>query len=392
MESQENETTATILVVDDEPGIRQGCRRVLEPQGFRVETAATLQEGLAQITAHEYDLVLLDVMMPDGRGFDLLAPIHQGHPDTIAIVITGYATVELAVEAIKAGAYDFISKPFTPDVLLITVNKGLERRRLAKAARRLAASEAERAELARAKEAAERLSEFKTTFTFRVAHELRAPVAGAISLIRPLLRGLAGQLTDQQQDILQRIEKRLDILMELVNDLLDLAAAKAVAAGQPLERLILEPSIKEVIDRLSPEAGVKKIKVDLVGTDANLELMATKEGLRSIFTNLLGNAIKYSPENGCITVRMGRQSGQVVVSVSDMGIGIPAKDLPRIGEEFFRAANARESGITGTGLGLSLVSELMTSYGGSMEVHSVEGQGTTIILRWPAGEPVRANI
>ncbi|MGD8857659.1 MAG: response regulator, partial [Chloroflexota bacterium] len=126
-----------ILVIDDELGIRQGCRRVLAPQGFQVETAASLQEGLAQLRSAQFDLVLLDVMMPDGRGFDLLGPIHEQDPDTIAIIITGYATVELAVEAIKAGAYDFIAKPFTPDVLLHAVNQGLERRRLSLSARRL---------------------------------------------------------------------------------------------------------------------------------------------------------------------------------------------------------------------------------------------------------------
>jgi two-component system sensor histidine kinase/response regulator len=382
--TQEHEAIARILVVDDEPGIRQGCRRALEPQGFQVETAATLQEGLAQVASREYDLVLLDVMMPDGRGFDLLAPIHQRSPDTIAIVITGYATVELAVEAIRAGAYDFISKPFTPDVLLITVNKGLERRRLARDARRLATSEAERAELARAKEKAEQLLEFETAFTFKVAHELRAPVAGAISLVRPLLRGLAGQLTDQQQDIVGRIEKRLDILMELVTDLLDLAAARAVIAEQPRERLLLEPILTEAVDRLSAEAGAKKITVDLDAVGHEVEVAATRKGLESIVSNLLTNAIKYTPENGRITVRMSKQSGKVILTVSDTGMGIPAKDLPRIGEEFFRASNARESEVIGTGLGLSLVNELMTSYGGSFSVDSVEGQGTTITLRWPA--------
>jgi signal transduction histidine kinase len=379
-----------ILVIDDELGIRQGCRRVLAPQGFQVETAASLQEGLAQLRSAQFDLVLLDVMMPDGRGFDLLGPIHEQDPDTIAIIITGYATVELAVEAIKAGAYDFIAKPFTPDVLLHAVNQGLERRRLSLSARRLATMEKEAAALAQAKEEAERLSEFKTAFTFKVAHELRAPVAGAISLIRPLLRGLAGQLSDQQQDILTRIDRRLEILMELVSDLLDLAATRSVVSEEALEPVALQPALQAVLDRLSVEAEAKKQVLTVEGPEETLVVEATPKGLGTIFSNVLGNAIKYTPEGGRIQVRMSRQNGQVLVSIADTGLGIPADALPRIGEEFFRAENARQSQVIGTGLGLSIVQELMGNFGGSMAVDSVEGQGTTVNLRLPAAAPKTA--
>jgi signal transduction histidine kinase len=104
---------------------------------------------------------------------------------------------------------------------------------------------------------------------------------------------------------------------------------------------------------------------------------------------VLGNAIKYTPEAGCIQVHIGQNDGQVLISVSDTGIGIPAEDLPKIGDEFFRAKNARRSEAAGTGLGLSIVKELMNNYGGSMDVDSVEGQGTTIRLLLPVDE--RAN-
>ena len=376
----------SILVIDDELGIREGCRRVLEPQGFQVETAITLQEGLDRIQAGEYDLVLLDVMMPDGRGLDLLEPIRKKDPDTVAVIITGYATVELAVQAIKAGAYDFISKPFSPDLLLITVDQGLERRRLSLEAKRLQAIEQEAAELTRAKKEAERLSEFKTTFAFKVAHELRAPVAGTISLIRPLMRGLAGELNEQQQDILARVDNRLDILMELVDDLLTLAATKTVISEEALVQVPLQPVIQKVVDRLSVEAEAKKISLTVEGPSTKLTVKATEKGLDTIFSNLLSNAIKYTPEAGCIQVLIGKRTDQVLISVSDTGIGIPTEDLPRIGDEFFRAKNARRSDVTGTGLGLSIVKELLDNYGGSIDINSVEGKGTTINLLLPADE------
>ncbi len=318
--------------------------------------------------------------MPDGRGLDLLEPIRAEDPDMIVIIITGYATIELAMETIKAGAYDFISKPFTPDLLLFSVNQGLERRQLSLTAKRIQAMEQETAELERAKKEAEQLSAFKTAFTFKVTHELRAPVATAISLIRPLMRGLAGELNDQQQDILKRIDNRLDMLMELVNDLLALAATRTVAAEETLEQIAVQPVVQKVVDRLGVEAKAKKLALHVEGPADTLTVMATEKGLDTVLSNLLSNAIKYTPEGGAIVVRIAEKDGQVCISVSDTGIGIPSADLARIGDEFFRAKNARRSEIIGTGLGLSIVRELMNNYGGSVDISSEEAQGTTVSL------------
>jgi two-component system, sensor histidine kinase and response regulator len=391
LEQPEGGQSPSILVIDDEPGIRQGCRRVLEPRGFHVVTAATSQEGREQIEAGDFDLVLLDVMMPDGRGLDLLEPIRQKNPDTIAIIITGYATVELAVEAIRAGAYDFISKPFLPDMLLIAVNQGLERKRLSLEARRLQRVEKEAAAMAQEKQEAERLSAFKTAFTTKVAHELRAPVSSAISLVRPMLRGLAGELNAQQQELLGRVENRLDILMELVNDLLVLAAAQQVVADEPLQETPLLPAIQKAVDHHSVEAEHKKLALTLEvmgGSDedaaaAQWTVMATEKGLNTILSNLLNNAIKYTPEAGRVTVSVSRQADQAAVAVSDTGIGVPVDDLARLGEEFFRATNARRSEMAGTGLGLTIVKELIELFGGTLDIQSTVGEGTTVTVLLP---------
>ena len=128
--------------------------------------------------------------MPDGRGVDLLAPIHEQDPETVAVVITGYATVEMAVETIKRGAYDFIAKPFTTDLLLTTVLRGLEKRCLSQDAQRLQVLEKEAYEQALARQQAEKLDQFKSSFATMVAHELRSPVAGVQSLAAaPTMRG-----------------------------------------------------------------------------------------------------------------------------------------------------------------------------------------------------------
>ncbi|MCB9419522.1 MAG: response regulator [Ardenticatenaceae bacterium] len=372
-----------ILVIDDEEGIRRGCRRALEPQGFEVETAVSLQEGRAKLQSGQFALILLDVMLPDGRGIELLPVIHGQDPETIVIIVTGYATVELAVEAIKRGAYDFISKPFTADLLLMTVNQGLEKRRLSLETKRLQTIEQEAAELARARAEAERLSEFKSQFTTLVAHELRSPIGGAQSLLRTMNRGLVGELNEKQRDILGRVEARLDMLLTLVNDLLELASSKTMAPDEPRHSLSLRTALQAVVDRFAVEAAQKQITLTCGDVPESLTVQATESGLDRVFSNLISNAIKYTPVGGRVGVVTAVQSPRIRITITDTGIGIPAADLPHIWDEFYRAQNAKQSGILGTGLGLSIVRQLIESFGGSITVDSVEGKGTTFTLNLP---------
>jgi two-component system, sensor histidine kinase and response regulator len=380
MMAEQNAGTA-ILVIDDEPGIRAGCRRVLEPQGYRVAVAASLHDGWQLFEDGRYAIVLLDVMMPDGRGTELLGPILERDPDVVPIIITGYATVELAVEAIRHGAYDFISKPFSGDVLLLAINRALEKRALSLETRRLQAIEAEAKEREQAQAEAERLLQFKSVFAYTVAHELRAPVAAAQSLLRVLLRGLAGELNEEQQELLGRLSSRLDSLLALVNDLLHLAASKTVQEETPLQALCVTDTLEAVLRRLAPEAAEKELELTLEAPEEAVLATATEEGLERIFANIIGNAIKYTPERGKVAVTVAQKEAEAAVAIADSGIGIPETALAQLGEEFFRAPNAKRTGVSGTGLGLSIVRQHLEHCGGEMEIESEEGVGTTVTVR-----------
>ena len=372
---------ANILIVDDEPGIRIGCRRALEPAGYRVEEAGSIKQGQEMLASTIYDMVLLDVMLPDGRGIDLLPDIFAKDPETVTIIITGYATVEMAVSAIKRGAYDFISKPFTSDLLLLTVEQGLEKRRLSLEAQRLKQVEAEAAELARQKAEAERLGAFKAQFALTVAHELRAPVAGAQSLLRTLTNGLVGEFTEKQIAILQRLESRLDELLALINDLLTLAKSKNLVEENPIEKVPFQPVIQKILVQFEAMAAEKGISVVFDRPESEINVYATEDGLTIILTNLISNAIKYSREGGKVEIAIKPEGQFMQVEVRDEGIGIPKDSLQKIGQEFFRAPNAQGSGILGTGLGISIVQQYLTFFGGDFSIESKEGEGTTITLR-----------
>ena len=377
------DSKSRILVIDDEIGIRKGCRRVLEPAGYIVDSAASFREGLNKIKQEQFDLVLLDVMMPDGRGVDLLAPIHEQDPETVAVVITGYATVEMAVETIKRGAYDFIAKPFTTDLLLTTIQRGLEKRCLSKDALRLRVLEKEAYEQALARQQAEKLDQFKSSFATMVAHELRSPVAGVQSLVRTLLKGMAGGLSDQQAEVLTRVETRLDFLLHLINDLLALAASKSLDDEKPLQPVPVQAVLQRVLDRFTEEARSKPVEIGQSLPTEPLVVCASEDGLDSILRNLIGNAIKYTPAAGRVRVECESDGLDAVLRVVDTGIGISKEDLAHIGEEFFRAKNAHLQGFPGTGLGMSIVKQYVDRFEGQMSIASEEGKGSTFTINLP---------
>ncbi len=377
-------TPVKILVIDDEEGIRLGCKRVLEPQGFVVEEAGSFLAGQQKIAQQGYDLILLDVMMPDGRGMDLLNDIRKKDADTVTIIITGYATVELAVEAIKNGAYDFISKPFDADMLTLKVEQGLENRHLLLEARRLQEVEQQAAELAAAKAEMERLNAFKSRFMLVMAHELRAPIGAVQSLLRTLLKGLAGALNDRQTDLLTRMDHRMDFMLALIEDLFELAQSQEPIPPEQTHKVVLQPILNQVVLQVSDQAAEKNISLHTALPQEELAVLASEDGMEKIFSNLIGNAVKYTPANGHVWMSGMLKNHTVQLTIQDTGIGIPQESLDQIWEEFYRAPNARKSGIMGTGLGLNIVHTFVEQFGGQIEVKSDEKKGTTFTLTFPA--------
>jgi signal transduction histidine kinase len=384
------ESITHLLVIDDEPGIREGCRRVLEPLGFEVAQAESLAEGLGLIEQSSFDLVLIDVMLPDGRGIDLLEPILRNDSDTICIIITGYATVELAVQAIKQGAYDFLAKPFDADVLELTVRQGLEKRRLAFEAKRAQALDSRLKEVEHEKEELARLEQFKTHFMWMMAHELRSPLSAVQSLLRTLLQGIGDPITKDQRNLINRVENRLASLQNLVNDLLALAASKNPELELQIETLDIKALLESVRNDLAPRAAERDISLRFKLPASLPRVESSLDGLKSALSNLFDNAIKYSPSGGIVVVDAYAQRDGVEISITDTGIGIPVELISRLGEEFFRAPNARHSGQPGTGLGLSLVKEILNRLGGHISIESEVNQGTTVRI-WIPTEPKEAK-
>jgi two-component system sensor histidine kinase/response regulator len=374
-------TEPQILVIDDEPGIREGCKRALTPHGYLVDTAEDGEKGLHKALEESYDLVLIDIMMPGTNGIELITHIHEKDPEIVCIIITGYATVELAVRAIKQGAYDFLTKPFTTDDLLLVVNQGLERRSLSLETKRLHDIEEHARKLNEEKTKLEELDRAKVAFIRLVTHELKAPISAIYTYIDLMINNYLEP--SQYQEYLKKCQERAKEQIALISDLLEFGRLKEIKTFSTKELTKIDEVLREVLQQMQNQISVKKISLThQIGSKIN-PVQLPSEQVKSIWVNLLSNAIKYTPEEGAIHVALQQEDLVIKGEVKDTGIGIPNEAKEYLFSEFFRAKNAKSLNIPGTGLGLSIVKEIIERAGGKIWYQSALDKGTTFWFTLP---------
>jgi two-component system sensor histidine kinase/response regulator len=361
---------ATILIIDDEEAMRDSCSQVLNKDGYVTETAEDGHSGLRKTKEVKPDLVLIDLKMPGMGGMELLERIGQIDPDIISIVITGYATIESAVEAMKLNAYDFLPKPFTPDQLRIVIGRGLEKRRLA----------AESAHLRREKEM------MRENFITLVSHQLRSPLASVKQYFGVIREGFAGDVTNKQKEIIRKADDYIDSLLKLINDWLDVSRVEAGRIRDKSEPVSLAAVLTEAAEALKPQAQAKRVILELNLADNIPQLIGDPNCLKEAFLNLISNAIIYNREGGTVTVTAKEQDDDLVVDVSDTGIGISKENLPFIFDEFFRVKSKETQHISGTGLGLPIAEKIIEAHHGCVKVASEPAKGTTFSILLPKAQ------
>jgi signal transduction histidine kinase len=219
----------------------------------------------------------------------------------------------------------------------------------------------------------------KSRFLRMTTHELRSPVRVTESLLMTLAEGYAGALGDEQGELVKRAQRRLASLHALIDDLLDLAAGKAMMVTPQRRVLDSRGMVAEVVERFQAVAAEKHIALALESADEPLEVFCDPADLERIAVNLVSNAVKYTPR-GHVTVTLSGEAEHVRLIVADTGIGIPRDALPHLFSEFYRAPNAKAVEESGTGLGLSIVKLLVDRAGGRITVASREGEGSTFSL------------
>ncbi len=362
-----------VLVVDDEIGICEGIKRALEPNGILVDIALDGPAGLKALKEKEYDLVLLDIKMPKISGLDLIKMVHEIDPEIICIIITGFATVEMAITAIKRGAYDFLTKPFSLEVLLLAVNQGLERRKLSLEAKRITQVEMEAKRLTEEKIRLEKLDQEKKQFIRLVTHELKSPISAVENYLKLILQGYVDPAG--QNEILEQCITRTQEERKLIDDLLELGHLE-VTGSQLCVPVCFREVLEQVLDESADEVRQKELDVVLDLDKEIPKINAVPEQIKSVWSNLISNAIKYSHVKGRIKIDLRVHENTLIGCVQDSGIGISSEDQKKLFREFFRAKNAKIAGIPGTGLGLVLVKQIVEGLKGTISVESEEEMGS----------------
>ena len=499
MKVEKKPDTISVLVVDDEKAVRDGFERILNRSGLRVVKASCGTDGLEILEKEKIPIVLLDLKMPGMDGMEVLEHIRKLDESILVIIITGHGTIATAIKAMKQGAYDFISKPFEPDQLLIIINRAWEKIRLTQEAeklelerrRTLSDLDAEKSrirtiiehlpngvivtntkgqvvlmnpafrqllgldsELKTGKQIEEYipdkglcklvmeisqgkhvdygdipdhefalsnqkylmakgqpvlgekkecigavitivdittmkvLDQLKSEFVAKVSHELRSPLSTIHEQLAVLVRDIVGGVSEQDQFILARAKEKTRALIALIGDLLDLSRIEDGSICHDTKPVRLDENLEMVVDFLKSQAESKNQTLTLRFPKEPLpEIIADSVALESIFGNLITNAIKYTQNGGEIKVNVDMSGINIRVEVTDNGFGIADKYLDKIFERFFRIKDDKTRYITGTGLGLPIVKELLDTMGGRIHVESMPGKGTTFTVLLPTTSP-----
>jgi len=476
-----------VLVMDDEVRIQKACQRLLTEEGCDVEVAENGIKGLKMIEEKHFDIILLDLMMPGMSGLDVLIDVKSRHPDTVVIIITGYATLEHSIETMKKGAFDFLSKPFSPQELRIVISKAIEfirtlqditteksrmrvmintlsdgvlttdnQKRIALAnpaflkmidcrktsvighnisefikdprlldmidqainqPEDILAEITDEITMPFSKEkeeiiigvrcipfrdrlnrnlgsitlfhditALKKIDQLKSDFVSMVAHEIKSPLNSVLMQLNVVLDGLAGELTEKQKELLQKSSNRIKSVTKLSTELLDLSKIESGLINQERENLNLIDLIKNQIVFYQDKTDSKSIQLTTKKTIKEIWMMGNRINIEEVVSNLISNAIRYSPNGGKITIWADEKSDYAKLVVSDTGLGIPQKELEHIFDKFFRVKTEKTRHINGTGLGLAIVKSIVDAHHGTIEVESEVDKGTCFSIYFPKSE------
>ncbi len=364
-----------ILVVDDDTSVLSVWTRFLTSEGFDVVTAATGEEAIQILKDQTFAVMFTDINMPGISGKDLLKYVKQKHSATCVNMITGLVTIEGAVECMQLGACDYLSKPCEKKELtamafrcLRHYDQELESRRLKETVFRL-----------------EEVDKLKAQFVSNVSHELRTPLFAIAAALEILLQDMYESLSDPMKQLCDVMRNNIERLRRLIENILNFSRLENGTLHIKPRELDLSNLIKETTAGLAPLFARREIDFvfETNPSPFTTRFTADPEQIQHVLINLLGNAIKFTPEKGKVGIKLEDQGNDIRICVWDTGPGIDQHDQKRIFDRFYQVdgSSTRETG--GTGIGLSIVKAVVEMHGGNAWVESELGKGSQFYISLP---------
>ena len=366
-----NTRAGKILVADDEKTTRELLARALASKGFTVETALDGADALEKIRRQHFDMLITDLLMPNMIGTELIQKSREILPDLIVIVITAHATLETAIEALKQGAYDYITKPFEPEFIIPVIERGLEKLRLRQ----------KNAELEEITKKLQEVEQIKSDLLDTITHEFSTPIAIIKAYIDMFLDGHFDTSNPRHIESLRSIRSAVIRLERLVMNLLTLSMGKGKNFELKKEKIFIQDIISNALSQLNDDIAKKNINV-ILNIETHLPAIEADPTKLSIAVlNLVDNAIKFNKTGGIIRISASQlKSKSIGVAISDTGIGIPEEKIEEIYSPFTQVDMSSTREHQGTGLGLAVAKTIIEAHGGKITLKSKLGKGSTFIF------------
>ncbi len=386
----EEKNNAPILIIDDDSALLQALPQVigLRMKDVSVDTIDSSSEALKLVKEHDYDAIVSDVKMPGMGGIELLSHIRELRPDTPVMLITGHGDHDLAIQALRGGAYDYILKPIDRDAFVAALQRAMQTRQL-----RRKVTEQQLALALHAKSlehlVEKRTSELVTANTTKdkflniVSQELKPPLSNLKGMTQHMLRQI--ERSDEPTTIHQGLtdmERSISRTEILVQNLLDTSLMETNLFVLKRQRCNLVELCRTLLNEYTT-SSVMTLACEFLGDPIEVEIDCDR--ISQVVINLLSNARKYSSKGSPITISLQQSGYEVMLSISDTGIGIPEEALPHLFEQFYRVpgVEVQNGSRPGLGLGLFIARKIVERHGGHIEVQSAPGHGSTFSIVLP---------
>ncbi|MGB7925659.1 MAG: response regulator [Pyrinomonadaceae bacterium] len=379
-----------VLLVDDEPNIRWTMAEFLKRAGYDALTAPDFESALSILDRTEIDAAVIDIILPRKSGIELLEELRTRDANVPVIMMTGEPNTSQLPDIVRAGAYDFISKPVTKDALIKSVARAVERKHLDDERRRLEQEIKQHAEQleARVRERTAELAEAQARLAHQekiaalgraaaqVAHEIKNPLAG-LRLYSLHLKGkVAGKLSGSEMSLIDKTIEGINRLSDTADQILNFARPINLAPN----RVDLNRVVASVVQLLEPQIDANRIEVRLDLAPGGAEGVLDEASVHSSIMNLMLNAIQAMAEGGVLSVKTATRGDTLRLTINDTGRGMTVEQAANIFEPFYTTKSQ------GLGLGAPYAAKVIEQHRGTITVRSREGAGTRVRVRLPVGE------